>query len=228
MLAPGIQLVMAQSAVDQGDRDTARRYLSEILRRQPGNIPALEMTLRLDLYEGNRDLVQRSVEKILSADPRNALGNYMLGVNHYYNQEYALAESAYRASIETTRSPQALNDLAYVLYLQGKLSDAETFVRESLEINDRNNSAWDTLGVILMEQNKLPEAEEALQKSLGLRPNAASVMLSLAILYEKFERWEESGKIAHDINTRLNELSPQDQARLQRLIDRLAERTETL
>jgi len=228
MLAPGIQLIMAQSAVDQGDRDTARRHLSEILRRQPGNVPALEMTLRLDLYEGNRDLVQRSVEKILLVDPRNALANYMLGVNHYYNQEYALAESAYRASLETSRSPQALNDLAYVLYLQGRLDEAETFVRESLEINDRNNSAWDTLGVILMDQNKLPEAEEALQKALGLRPNAASVMVSLAILYEKRERWEESGKVAHDVNTRLNELSPQDQARLQRLIDRLAERTETL
>lgn len=228
MLAPGIQLVMAQSAVDQGDRDTARRYLSEILRRQPGNVPALEMTLRLDLYEGSRDLVQRSVEKILTVDPRNALANYMLGVNHYYNQEYALAESAYRASLETSRSPQALNDLAYVLYLQGNLNDAESFVRESLEISDRNSSAWDTLGVILMEQNKLPEAEEALQKSLGLRPNASSVMLSLAILYEKFERWAESGKIANDVNARLNELSPQDQARLQRLIDRLAERAETL
>jgi tetratricopeptide (TPR) repeat protein len=228
MLAPGIQLVMAQSAVDQGDRDTARRHLSEILRRQPGNIPALEMTVRLDLYEGNRDMVQRSVEKILTVDPRNALANYMLGVNHYYNQEYALAESAYRASLETSRSPQALNDLAYVLYLQGNVSDAETFVRESLGINDRNSSAWDTLGVILMEQNKLPEAEEALQKSLGLRPNTSSVMLSLAVLYEKNERWEESGRIANDINTRLNELSPQDQSRLQRLIDRLAERAETL
>ena len=228
MLAPGIQLVMAQSAIDQGDRDTGRRYLADILRRQPNNIPALEMTLRLDMFEGGRDMVQRSVEKILNADPRNALANYMLGVNHYYNEEYALAESAYRASIETARSPQALNDLAYVLYLQGKLAEGETAVRESLALNDRNNSAWDTLGVILMEQNKLTEAEEALQRSLGLRPNAASVLLSLAVLYEKSEKWDEAGKIAHDINTRLNELSPQDQGRLQRLIDRLTDRAAAM
>jgi len=222
MLAPGIQLVLAQSAVDQGDRDTARRHLSDILRRQPSNVPALEMTLRLDMYEGSRDQVQRTVEKVLAVDPRNALGNYMLGVHHYYNKEYALAESAYRASLATTRSPQALNDLAYVLYLQGNLDESEGLVRESIAINERNHSAWDTLGVILMQKNKTLEAEEALQKSLGLRPNTASVLLSLAVLYEKMGRTTEAGRIATDINARLNELSPQDQDRLRALLERLA------
>lgn len=222
MLAPGIQLVLAQSAVDQGDRDTARGYLSDILRRQPNNVPALEMLLRLDMYEGSRDQVQRTVERILTVDPRNALANYMLGVNHYYNKEYALAESAYRASLATTRSPQALNDLAYVLYLQGNLDESEALVRESLTISDRNHSAWDTLGVILMQKDRAVEAEEALQKSLGLRPNTASVLLSLAVLYEKTGRFDEAGRIATDINARLNELSPQDQDRLRTLLERLA------
>jgi uncharacterized protein HemY len=222
MLAPGIQLVLAQSAVDQGDRDTARGYLADILRRQPNNVPALEMLLRLDMYEGSRDQVQRTVERILTVDQRNALANYMLGVNHYYNKEYALAESAYRASLATTRSPQALNDLAYVLYLQGNLDESEDLVRESLAISDRNHSAWDTLGVILMQKDRAVEAEEALQKSLGLRPNTASVLLSLAILYEKTGRFDEAGRIATDINARLNELSPQDQDRLRTLLERLA------
>jgi len=93
--------------------------------QQPGNIKALELMLRIYLSEGNRDLVQETVEQILTYDRSNALANYMLGVHHYYNEEYALAESSYRASLETRRSPEALNDLAYVLYIQEKNEEAD-------------------------------------------------------------------------------------------------------
>jgi len=221
VLSPSIQLVMAQAALNQGDREASKRYLSEILRRQPGNIQALEMLLRLDMYEGSRDQIQLTVEKILTFDPRNALANYMLGVHHYYKQEYALAESAYRASLESSRTPQALNDLAYVLYKQQKFDDAETLVRESLAINDRNSSAWDTLGAVLMEKNQLAESEAALLKSLTIKPNTASVLLTLALLHEKQDRLDESLKNANEINARMNELSPEAQTKLRGLIDRL-------
>ncbi len=221
VLNPNIQMLMARSALDQGDKDTARRHLSSILRAQPGNIPALEMSLRMDLFEGNRDLVKLNVERLLNVDPRNALANYLLGVDHFYKQEYALAEAAYRASLATERSTEALNDLAYVMYVQGNMNEAETLVRESLKLNDRNSSAWDTLGAVLIELNKLEDAEVALQRSLSLRPNVANVQLNLALLYEKSGRTDQAIKVANDINARLNELSPQDQARLKRLLDRL-------
>jgi len=224
VLAPAIQLVMAQSALNQGDRDGARRHINDILRRQPGNAQALELLLRIEMFEGSRDQIQKTVERILTYSPRNALANYLLGVHHYYKEEYALAESAYRVSIATTKTPPALNDLAFVLYIQDRAVEAEPFVRESLAMNDRNSSAWDTLGVILMARGKLDEAEAALQKSLELRPDTASVLLSLALLHEKQSKWIEANAIAEQINARMNELSPQAQHTLRDLRQRLQEK----
>ncbi len=224
VFAPGIQLIMAQSALSQNDRDGARRHLREILVRQPSNIPALEMLLRIDLSEGNRDAVQRTAERILNVDRRNALANYMLGVHHYYNEEFALAESAYRVSLETRRSGEALNDLAYVLFLQGRHAEAEPLVREAIEVNPRNSAAWDTLGSVLMEQGKQDEARDAFLQSLALRPGTAGVILSLAVLNERTGRSEEALRMARELSARLNELSPQAQIRHRELMQRLGER----
>jgi uncharacterized protein HemY len=201
----------------------ARRHLGELLKRQPWNISALEMMLRIDLSEGDRDAVQKNVERILTVEPGNALANYMLGVHHYYREEFLLAESAYRASLATRKSPEALNDLAYVLHLQGRTGEAEAHIRESLEMNDRNPPAWDTLGTILMALNRLDEAQQALQQSLALRPDSAGVMLSLALLYEKQGRLTESEGMAKQVNARQNELSSEQQASIRELIRRLSD-----
>lgn len=222
--SPAIQLMMAQSAFNRRDRDRARNILAELLRRQPGNIQALEMRLRMDLSESNRDEAQRTVERILNVDPRNAFANYMLGVHHYYREEYLLAESAYRASIQTRASPEALNDLAYVLYLQGRVDEAEKMVKKSLDMNRENSAAWDTLGAILMARNQLTDAEAALQQSLVLRADAPSVMLTMALLYEKQERLEDARQLVGELEGRLNELGSQHQGDLRNLSKRLSDR----
>lgn len=222
--APVIKLIMAQAALNQNDRDAARRHLQDLLRRQPGHVAALEMLLRIELSEGNRDDVQNAVERILRVDPENALANYMLGVYHYYREEYLLAESAYRASLAKRRSPEALNDLAYVLHLLDRSEEAIALVQESLALNNQNPAAWDTLGTVLMAQGKLSEAEAALRQSLTIRPDAASVMLSLALLHEKQERYDDADRLARQVNSRLNELSPESQASIRELIRRLDNR----
>ena len=224
ILSPNIQIVMAQSALDNKDRDGARQYLNDILRQQPANVRALEMLLRIHVSEGNEDAVQDAVERLLKHDPSNALGNYMLGVHHYYNEEYELAESAYRASLATRRLPETLNDIAYVLTVQGELEEAEVLIRESLDLKNNNGAAWDTLGVILMKKGQLEEAEEALVHSLGLRPEAATVMLSLALLYEKQEKWAESKELISEIGIYINELPSPDQQSLSALQQRMDDR----
>ncbi len=222
VLSPAIQLVMAQAAANKNNREQARMLLSELLRQRPGNIPALEMLLRIDLSEGNRDEVQRTVERILNVDPANALANYMLGVYHYSREEYMLAESAYRASLETRRSAEALNDLAYVLHLLERNDEAEPLIRESLQINEANPAAWDTLGVILMKAGQLVDAEAAFQRSLMLRPDNPNVVLNMALLMEQKGQAEDARGLVHELNARLNDLSPAYQAKLRDLDRRLA------
>lgn len=219
--SPGIQLMLAQAALNQRDLNGARKHLDEIVRRQPGHVQALDLLMRISLAEGDRDETQRFVERILAKDATHAFANYMLGVHHYYRDELVLAESAYRASLASRRSPEALNDLAYVINAQNRPEEAEPLVRESLELNSRNAAAWDTLGGIMRKLKKLPEAEEAIMKSLELRPNMAGVLLNLALLYEDQDKRGPSRDLAIELGARLNELSPADQTRLRELTYRL-------
>lgn len=225
VFVPAVQLVLAQSALNQKDADSARTYLNEVLRRLPDHVVALEMLLRLELSVGTqRDDARRLVQQILNIDPRNALANYMLGVEHYMNEEYLLAESAYRVSVDTQRTPEALNDLAYILHLQGRDKEAEPYVRDSLTLNAANGSAWDTLGVVLMSLGQFEESEAALNRALGLKPDNAGIMLSLALLHEKQERFDDAEKVARAVNARQNELGPAEQTKIRELIQRLDRR----
>ncbi len=133
-----------------------------------------------------------------------------------------LAESAYRASLETRRSAEALNDLAYVLHLLERNDEAEPLIRESLQINEANPAAWDTLGVILMKAGQLVDAEAAFQRSLMLRPDNPNVVLNMALLMEQKGQAEDARGLVHELNARLNDLSPAYQAKLRDLDRRLA------
>ncbi len=220
-LTPGVRMMMAEFAVRKKDFVGAETQLNEVLRRSPGSIPALESLLKIQMYKADRDAAEGTIDRILRVDPRNALANYLEGTIQVFNEQYALAEASYRASLATARSPEALNDLAWVLLKRGSIDEALTLARESLDLNERNSSAWDTYGVILLKKGALTEAEDAIQKALALRPNSAVLMLHLALVYEKMDKDEEAQKIANDLLTRQSELFGDADDELRDLINRL-------
>ena len=78
--------------------------------------------------------------------------------------------------------------------------------------------AWETLAVILLESGKnLDEAERAVRKSLELYQKDLRVQITLArILLQKGET-ERAREILHKVKSRQGELSPFDQAELNKL-----------
>lgn len=225
MVSPSIRMAMAQIAANQNDLPSARKHLEEVLRVQPGSVAALEAMLRLCVAEGRRDEAERYVEALITVDPRNAFGNYILGALQYYREQYALAESSYRVSLASKRSPEVLNDLAWLLRRRGALDEALVMVRESLDLDDRSGSAWDTYGAIMMAQNRLDEAEKALQRALALRPDSAPVTLNVALLYEKKGQYKDAQRLAESLMARPTELSREQYDDLRDLMKRLRMQT---
>lgn len=221
VVTPALRLVLAQHAIREGSVAEARRQVESVLQRSPGHIQALEMSLRLDLMEGNRELAQRHAERLLRVAPGNALGNYILGTLQYAAGDAELAESSFRASLETQRSTEALNDLAWVLNARGDYEEAEALIREALERNDGSAQMWDTYGVILMNRSAFEDAESALLKSLAIRPDAVATTLHLAMLKERQGLRAEALRMTETLQTRLAELSLPMQAQFRELQSRL-------
>jgi tetratricopeptide (TPR) repeat protein len=224
-LPPEIRMTMAGLALAGGDRKGARRHLGEFLRMRPGDVQALEMLLRLDVFEGQRDLAEQHVERLLTMEPRNALGNYILGTLQVSHEQYALAESSFRISLEAKRTPEVLNDLAWVLARRGAYDEALQLAREAIKVNDKNGAAWDTLGAVLLGQNNLEEAERAFQQALTLLPNRAGIMLNMALLYERKGLDKDALRLADDLMARPTELSREEYESLRQLVRRLRSTT---
>lgn len=220
-LPPPLRLALAQMAVVRKDFELARRLLEDVLRAQPGHVGALNLMVRIHQMLGDRSQVERYLDRLITADPRHAYGNYLLGTIQYLREQYALAEASYRASLATERTPDALNALSYLLVLKGNLDEAETLVREALQQDDGLAVAWDTLANILIKRGRLAEAEEALQKAMALRPQDPSIRASLVRLYDAQNRSAEAAKLADELLLKTTELSPSDVQQLREILKRL-------
>jgi tetratricopeptide (TPR) repeat protein len=215
------RLALAQIAISRGDTKAARKHLEELLRSAPNNIPALEMMVRLDVFEGLRDEAENHVEMLLRQDAKSALGNYVNGTLLAAREQYTLAESAFRTSLESQRTPEPLNDLAWVLVHRGAYDEALELARESLDLDDSSGSTWDTFGSALMAKGRLDEAEEAIQKALALKPDAAPIMLNMARLYEKKGMNKDALRLADSLLARPSEMSRESYDELREIVKRL-------
>jgi tetratricopeptide (TPR) repeat protein len=164
------------------DRDLNRARVAFGAARElaPRGLAPLEMLLRLDVMQSSITEARSHTRDLLRLDSGHAFGNYILGTLHFKDGETALAEDAFRRSLERQRTAYALNDLAWLLRGRSERIEAELLVREALRVDPTFAAAWDTLGVILLETRRYPEATDALEKALALAPRQLMPIFHLA------------------------------------------------
>jgi tetratricopeptide (TPR) repeat protein len=150
-------------------------------------------------------------------DLRHAFANYVIGAARLAGKELALAEDAFRRCIDRERIPGALNDLAWLLFLKGKHSEAEALAREATGIRPSMYHAWDTLGSALMAQRKFDEAEEAFEKALSLTQESVDTFLHMAQLQHAKGDNEHAREIVLMIADKTGRLSSEAKADYERL-----------
>lgn len=223
-LPSGMHLALGQVYLKQGDRLNARRRFEDALRAAPSSIQALEALIRIDIADRKREEAERHIQMLLTADPRNALGNYTLGTLQVFNGQYALAEASFRASLATRRSVETVNDLAWVLARQGNHREALGYATEAIQMSENNGNSWDTLGVIQMKLGDLDKAEKSLQKAMSLQPENPAIALNMAELYEAKGMLKEAEQLAEQLLARAAQLDREMQDKLNALTKRLRER----
>ncbi|MDI6641928.1 MAG: tetratricopeptide repeat protein, partial [Elusimicrobiota bacterium] len=84
-----------------------------------------------------------------------------------------------------------LHNKAYSAFNDGKLSLAEQYYRNILEIDSNDLSAILNLGVIAERKNQIEEAKKIYQELIFIKPNYPEVYYNLGVLYWKEENWEK-------------------------------------
>ena len=83
--------------------------------------------------------------------------------------EYELAMDAFvRAGLEQGRTPDVLAAVGTANLALGRLGQADTLLRQSLELDDSHPETWNNLGIVLMERGEYAQAEQVLRKAYAL------------------------------------------------------------
>jgi Tfp pilus assembly protein PilF len=209
--------ISAAWAIRRQDWAAARSYTRDALAALPNRVDLMEGLVRIELALGGTQEVAADVRRLLQADPRNAIGNYAMGSLQMRSGETDLAEDSLRTSLKAQRTSAALNDLAWLLCEKGAHKEAEALAREALGTDDKLAPAWDTLGVILMRTGRLPEAQEAVERSLALYQGDAVVFLHMAEMQALKKDFKGARETLDVLYQRANQLSPQDQEKLNSL-----------
>lgn len=204
-----------------GDLDLARARVEEVLAMRPRSTPGLEAALRVALEDGNFTAVSSLTGPLLEVDPENAYGNYALGTLELVQGRYAEAEEALCKSLQTRRSPEVLNDLAWLLHELGRSEEAEKMARSALQMDSGLPQAWDTLATILMAADRLDDAEHAFHKAQALDSQDAGTLLRHAALHLKRGDRQEAAELAGQIHGVVDTLAAAERDDFKRIRDAL-------
>ena len=230
MLAPDgsrdflVQITKAQLSLRKKEWLAARDAFEAALETKPNSAHVIEWALKMDMALADKPSARKRADKLLTLSPKNATGHYVKGSLYLMDGKIEQAEAHFRDSISAHETPQALNDLAWLLYESGKLEEAEGFARGIFKINDQMFQAWDTLGVILMTKGDLEGAEAAFREALKIHTEDPQVHLHMAqVLFAKGDSVNAKETVKM-VETRRSSLSAKDQEALKELADKLTGR----
>ena len=111
-------------------------------------------------------------------------------------KEYILnKEDKYVANLSNksdTNAPQELFNRSRILKKQGNLEQAETCLRQAINLKPDYWIAYNNLGTLLQNQGKIAEAKQCYQKTLQLNPNLGETISNLASIYQLEEDLEKA------------------------------------
>lgn len=149
------------------------KYATIVIRPADPNAEALRAAVRLE-NEGKYALAAQAYREILQKDTRSLLAWTNLGNAEMQLGRASAAEEAFRKALELDpESADTLNNLAWLLYEQKRVEEAEPFARRAALV--KAPDAWmrlDTLARILAARGACAEAETTFRKALEQVPES--------------------------------------------------------
>jgi tetratricopeptide (TPR) repeat protein len=173
-------LAEARILREAGDRDQAFRLLDEAVQQVPHSVPILYTRALLAAELGWVDIAERDLRTVLAHEPENAaalnaLGYTLADQTERYDEAEALIRQAY---ILQPNEASIIDSMGWVAYKQGRLAEAEEFLRRAWKL-DRNPEIAAHLGEVLWMGGRKDEAVQAWRDAQALDSQNAVLMETL-------------------------------------------------
>lgn len=181
----GLPLALAWIYMDRLQWGPAQAELERVIQAEPNNAPAWEMLATVAQEQGNRALMQSSLQALLSRNPNHFIQYQQAGIDCYLKGDLAGAEAAFRQGLQLRRDPTLLNNLAsVVMERNGDLETALALIDEALRRKSGHAGLYVTRGEIHLKMGRFDEARRDFQVALAKQGRRNSLLLKLALSYE--------------------------------------------
>ena len=114
-------------------------------------------------------------------------------INFHYEGNILQASQLYKFLIDQgCQNSTIFSNYGLILINNGKIKDAEFFIRKAIELNPKDSTAHYNLGGILKNQRKIKDAEFFIRKAIELNPKDSTAHYNLAIILKDLGKLEES------------------------------------
>ncbi len=165
-----------QIVQEYGDRDAALALYATALAAYPDNRDLLYNRALYVVELGDFAWMERDLQRLLEEDPDNvdalnALGYTLADRNERLDEAFALVSRALKLRPD---SPAILDSMGWVLYRQGDLERAATYLRRALQLNQDDEIAAH-LGEVLWVSGQRADAQAVWREALSHRPDSDKI-----------------------------------------------------
>jgi tetratricopeptide (TPR) repeat protein len=153
---------------EAGRLEAAIEAYNKGLESDSGNTDLLYSRAMTHVSGGNIEAALRDLRTVLEDEPDNAHALNALGYTLADNTDrYAEAEELIRrAYAQRPEDPAVIDSMGWVAYKQGRLEEAERYLRQAYEMSDQAEIAAH-LGEVLWQRGKREEARQVWNKALA-------------------------------------------------------------
>ncbi len=174
-----VRLYLAESDLlrESGQFEAALQLLDQALQAYPGEPDLLYTRALIADRLGRFEEAEANLRAILEQDPEhvdalNALGYTLAQRNIRLDEAYALIDKALRLAPD---NPAILDSMGWVLYRQGKLAEAEGFLRQAYA-RDPDGEIAAHLAEVLAALGRREEALGLIDEALAREPGRAELL----------------------------------------------------
>jgi tetratricopeptide (TPR) repeat protein len=220
---PGALSVLYEIRKAQGKAAAAEALIRRIVALDPNNLMATNELTAILLSKGSLAEGEVHARNAVRIAPDNAQAHNLLGMILTEANRPQIGEYHYRRVLELsdTRDPILLSNLAWNLKNQGRMEEARTLFRESIEAKPDVRQTH--LGLARLEEadRKFDAAADVLDSAEKLFPDDVGLRLVRAALFGRIRRTDEALELLDGAVTGDARLGPNELLEKGRLLDRV-------
>ncbi|XP_067670593.1 protein O-mannosyl-transferase TMTC4-like [Haliotis asinina] len=190
---------MARALVsEENDIDSAIEEYSVALKLSPHYVNAMNNLALIFRDRRQFQEAEELLERAVSIRPSDAESWQNLGVVRVGLQKMEPAEASFLEALRHRRMfPNCLFNLGNLYKYLGRHTEAIAAWRNVTQINPTYTGAWKHTVMLLQDLGKYDRAIAVGKEALKFLPDSADLLISLASVYTKAERYEEGERLLH-------------------------------